>query len=444
MNNKFENGHMRFLFYWIVILGTAFAQVAAATTNDVNRAKAKEAMSVLEADKSVEAAEVAETKRIAAQSTNTVTAVKEPKVGFIKKLIQPDEAPDETPKKNVDPWAAFVPPPDSEFDWIQLTSDEWLKGDFKVLYEYEVEFDSDEMGLQKFDVDDVKQLRTHDMKTVFIQGDEGARDTEILRGMLEISGDEVVLRRAEYEVAVPRESVISIAGGRQKEWDNWSGTISLGINARGGNTETTDTTIIANIKRRTAGSRFSADYLANYSKSGSLKTANNQRLNANYDRFLTTKFFWQVLAGEYYRDPFSNISGQYSLSSGVGYEVIHTSKVEWGLELGAGYQDQQFVSVAAGKDSKTSSPFVSFGTVYDQEINGYLDYIFDYSMRWLNQENGTYTHHMLTTFSFDLISDLDLDISVIWDRIETPEAASDGSVPKKNDYQLILSLAYDF
>jgi putative salt-induced outer membrane protein YdiY len=439
MNNIFENGLMRLLFCRILISGVAFAGAASGSTNDVNRAKAKEAMSVLEADKSVEDAEVAETTRIAARSTNTVAVTKEGKTGFLKKYIKIDE-----PQEKVDPWNAFVPPSDSEFDWIQLTSGEWLKGDFKVLYEYEVEFDSDEMGLQTFDIEDVKRMRTRGMKTVFIQGDEGARDTEILRGMLEITDDDVVLRRAEYEVTVPRDRVISIAGGRQKERDNWSGMISLGVNARGGNTKTTDTTIIANVKRRTAASRFAADYLANYSKSGELKTANNQRLNANYDRFLTAQFFWQVLAGEYYRDPFSNIAGQYSLSSGVGYDVIHSSKIEWSLELGVGYQDQQFVSVAAGKNERTSSPFATFGMVYDQEINGYLDYIFDYSMRWLNKENGTYTHHMLTTFSFDLISDLDLDISVVWDRIETPEAAADGTVPDKDDYQLILSLAYDF
>ena len=44
------------------------------------------------------------------------------------------------------PWAPPPPPPD-EFDWIQLTSGEWLKGDFKVMYDYVIEFDSDELDL---------------------------------------------------------------------------------------------------------------------------------------------------------------------------------------------------------------------------------------------------------------------------------------------------------
>ncbi|MGB3648817.1 MAG: hypothetical protein WA992_09825, partial [Desulfobulbales bacterium] len=47
-------------------------------------------------------------------------------------------------------WDKFVPPPDDKFDWIQLTNGEWLKGEFKVLYDYEVEFDSDELDLQTF------------------------------------------------------------------------------------------------------------------------------------------------------------------------------------------------------------------------------------------------------------------------------------------------------
>ena len=424
--------------------GTAFAQDSSVQTNEVNSAEAKAAMSVLETDEAVEAAEVAETVRITTESTNDVVVAEETTVGFIKELIKAPESTLEVTKKEVDPWEAFMPPPDSQFDWIQLASGEWLKGDFKVLYDYELEFDSDEMDLQTFDIEDVKRMRTRSMKTIFIQGEGGRRDTEVLRGILEIRENDVVLRRAEHEVVVPRSRVISIAGGRQRERDNWSGMVSLGINARGGNTETTDTTVMANFKRRTAATRFGADYIANYSQSKDVETANNQRLNGNFDRFMTARFFWQVLAGEYYRDPFSNIEAQYSLSSGVGYDIVHTSKTEWSLALSGGYQDQKFVSVEAGKDQTSSSPLASFGMVFDHEVTGNLDYLFDYSMRWLNEANGTYTHHMLTKLSFDLIKDLDLDISMIWDRVETPQPAADLSIPKQDDYQLIVSLAYDF
>jgi putative salt-induced outer membrane protein YdiY len=201
---------------------------------------------------------------------------------------------------------------------------------------------------------------------------------------------------------------------------------------------------MANLKRRTASSRFTADYLANYSQSGEDETANNQRLSGYYDRFLTARFFWQLLAGEYYRDPFTNIDGQYSLSSGAGYDIIHTSKTEWSLSLGIGYQQQKFVSVEPGKDDASTSPFATFGTRFDYEVTGNLDFVYDYTSRWLNEENGQYTHHMLTKLSFDLIKDFDLDVSLIWDHIESPQPLEDGSIPLQDDYQLIVSLAYDF
>ncbi|MEE9367731.1 MAG: DUF481 domain-containing protein [Pontiella sp.] len=416
----------RLILCWFLMAGLVFAEDAALNTNDVEVAKAVEAMTVEEAKKPTAADEAAEAVEVA-------------------EIVKRTEAEEEAkPKKVRDPWDAFYPPSDSGFDWIQLTSGEWLKGDFKVLYDYKLEFDSDELDLLEFDFEDVKQLRTRQMKTVFMQGEGGRRDTDILRGMLEINGDEVILRRSEQDLVIPRSRVISIADGRQRERDYWSGMVSVGVNARAGNTDTIDITSMANIKRRTAATRFAADYISNYSESGADETANNQRLNGYYDRFLTAKFYWQVLSGEYFRDPFTNIDGQYSISTGLGYDIIHTSKTEWLLGVGVGYQEQKFLSVEVGKEDSSTSPFGTFGTRFEHEVTGNLDFLYDYSMRILNEDNGQYTHHMLTKLSFDVIKDLDLDVSIIWDRIEKPQAKTDGSVPEQDDYQLIVSLAYDF
>ena len=45
------------------------------------------------------------------------------------------------------------PPTPEKFDWIQLKSDEWLKGESIAMYDRELEFDSDEMDRQTFDWD---------------------------------------------------------------------------------------------------------------------------------------------------------------------------------------------------------------------------------------------------------------------------------------------------
>ena len=62
----------------------------------------------------------------------------------------------------------------------------------------------------------------------------------------------------------------------------------------------------------------------------------------------------------------------------------------------------------------------------------------------VDQESGTYIHHLVTTLESDLISDLDLDISIVWDRVEDPQPAEDGTVPEQDDFQLIVGVSYEF
>jgi putative salt-induced outer membrane protein YdiY len=422
---------MRILLFWLLTGVVVYAAETMGTTNDdgvldsLNSANNWEVMKFVEA-MTVEAGD------------ETSEAVE------VDKLVKRVEAEESAGKpKNIDPWEAFVPPVDSKFDWLQLTSGEWLKGEFKVIYNYTLEFGSEELGLQKFDFKDVKQLRTRAMKTVFISGEDDHPDIT-LRGLLFIKGDQVLLRRSEHEVSIPRGRVLSIAGGRQRESDYWSGMASIGINSRGGNTETLNTTYQANLKRRTARNRLNADYLANYSSTKSVETSNNHRISIYHDFFLISQVYWRTLSAEYYRDPFSNIDKQYSVGTGIGYDIIHTPQTEWAINSGVGFQEMRFDSVQPGESQTSKSPFLTAGSKLDYKLTGNFDILYEYSMRWLNKDNGQYTHHMLATISFNLIGKLNLNVSEVWDRVEKPQLDADDNIPKKDDYQLIVSLAYDF
>lgn len=345
-------------------------------------------------------------------------------------------------------WDDFNPPVDEKYDWIQLASGEWLKGDFKVLYDGVVEFDSDELNLLEFDLADVKELRTKDPQVIRIETGWRSKDKSEDRGVLTILEGKVLLTDGDQQRTYSRKELVSIAPGVERERDFWSGSVSLGVTARGGNTETVDATTMIDIKRRTASSRFLADYLANFSKAGETETADNQRVTSTYDWFLTTRLFWRVAGVQYYRDPFSNIDNQYSIGTGIGYDLIMGPKVEWDMSTGLGYQRQDFVSVVAPEDPTVETPFFSASTVFDWEVNRRVDFLAEYSFRVLNEVSGTYTHHALAKVSTEFIGDFDFDVSVIWDHIQTPQAKDDGtvdgSVPEKNDYQLVVSLAYDF
>jgi long-subunit fatty acid transport protein len=46
--------------------------------------------------------------------------------------------------------------------------------------------------------------------------------------------------------------------------------------------------------------------------------------------------------------------------------------------------------------------------------------------------------------SHDLVWNLDLDVSLVWDRNETPRQESDGTRPKRDDFRLTVGFGWDF
>lgn len=341
-------------------------------------------------------------------------------------------------------WEQFIPPPDEKYDWIQLYSGEWMKGEFKTLYDHIIVFDSEEMDLQEFDFEDVKRLRTIRPKRILVGRERGSRNTMVEQGMLEIIGDKVILRKGEEEVEISRRRLVSIATGEESRLKRWSGAIGIGANKRDGNSESTDSNVSVHLQRGMARSRFVADYLGVYSSTDGDKSVDNHRVNTYYDWFLTTKSYWEILHAEYYRDTFINIDNQVTLATGYGYEVIRTPKSELTFIAGFGYQEQQYVSVEEDEDDHSGSPILFGGTHFDRDLTSRIEFIFDYNMRLLNEDNGRYTHHMISTISVDLVKDFDIDFSYLWDRIDKPQKDSDGEIPEQDDYQFILSVVYDF
>jgi putative salt-induced outer membrane protein YdiY len=297
-------------------------------------------------------------------------------------------------------WTPPPPPPD-EFDWIQLNSGEWLKGEFKVLYDDSVEFDSEELD----------------------------------RVMIVAAGESQEFNRAD---------VISIAQGVPKEGNYWSGKFTLGLNISQGNSDRQDLNLALNAKRRTADSRFLTDYLGFYSKSDQIKTDDNHRLRSTYDIFRTRRFFWRPLLGEVFRDPFQNISYQLTVGAGAGYQLIDTSKTEWSIAAGPAFKYTKFETVEAGENDSESTPALWAGTNYDRELNSKMDLILGYNTVIGNQDSGGYTHHAIATLETELLSWLDFDTSFIWDHVQNPTRDSDGTVPDKNDYRFVIGLGMDF
>ena len=326
----------------------------------------------------------------------------------------------------------------TDFDWIQLVSGEWLKGEVKGMYKEKLEFDSDKLDLLTLDWEDVKYVETHIPGRALIEG-HGR-----VIGFLEITKTTVIVTNGDDVQEFDRSQLVSFITGGEEESDFWSAKLTLGLIVRSGNSDQIDYSAKASIKRQTSFSRFLADYIGNISSTSDVETTNNHRITATTDRFKTRRFFWRPLFGEYFSDKFSNIDSRVTVGTGLGYTIIDSKKTDWDMAGGPGYQATRFVSVQPGENIKETTPALVVGTDYETELNDKLDFIYSYTTTWVNKASGGYTHHMVTTFESEITGSFDFDISIIWDHISNPTAGDDGVVPFPDDYRLTVGLTYEY
>ncbi|MFV2003923.1 MAG: DUF481 domain-containing protein [Gammaproteobacteria bacterium] len=337
------------------------------------------------------------------------------------------------------PWL----PAAKKFDWVQLTSGEWLKGEIKSMYNDSLEFDSDKLDLLSIDWEDVKYLKSYRPSGINIEGHEP------LTGSLQISDDAVTITHDGKIEEFSRHNLISLTPSGNSELDLWAIKLSLALNLRSGNTKQLDYTAKFSAKRRTAKTRFVLDYIGNISKTGDenrvlTETVNNHRVIASHNIYATRYFFYQPIFAEYYRDPFQNIDQRITAGVGMGYTIFNTGRFEWNVAGGPAYVGTNYISVLPGEKQKIDAAALVFATDFDAELTSTLDYIFKYRIQAANKESGGYTHHIISTFESEITGSLDFDISLIWDRISQPTKDDQGNSPKPDDYRLTVGITYTY
>ena len=343
-----------------------------------------------------------------------------------------------------DPWALFFPPPDSRFDWIQLTSGEWLKGELRGLYHYKLEFESDELDVLTLDWEDIAAIRSAGPQAVGYEDISVGSAPITAYGQLTLIGNTATIGSGPDATVIKRDQIITLAKGTQKEIDLWSGEISIGANVQRGNSNLSDASIYMLARRRSSVTRFYADYRGQFSRTNDVETSNSHRINSYYDTFRTSRLYWRVLYAEYFRDRFQNIQNQLTIGTGLGYDLIRSPKTEWDVSAGVGALYKQAVSVEPGEDAANTAPALTLGTLLDTEINSRVDFLFNYRVQITNEENGKYISHLVTTLSTDITGNLDMDLTFIWNRTEKPRPAADGTIPKQDDYGMTIAISYEF
>ncbi|MEJ2515645.1 MAG: DUF481 domain-containing protein [Gammaproteobacteria bacterium] len=332
-------------------------------------------------------------------------------------------------------WPEDSPVPE-EFDWVRLPSDEWLKGEVKAMYDDELEFESDELDTLVLDWNDIKELRSAQVLQVRATGDRIATGQVVLDdGQIGVVGE---------SARFPQDEIISITAGEPREINYWAARVSAGATMREGNSDQRDFSARARVLRRTVTGRIGIDYIGTYSETDNVETDNNHRVNANWDRFLTDRFFLRPIFAEYFRDPFQNIAHRWTVGTGFGYQIIDTSETSWEVFAGPAYQYTQFEDVEPGEDGTEDSFAAVAGTKFDHELTDWIDVFYDYRFQVTSSRNGKYNHHMTGGLEIELTDQLDLEFSIVWDRIEDPQPDEDGVIPEKDDWRYIVGLGWEF
>jgi hypothetical protein len=337
------------------------------------------------------------------------------------------------------PWQPKAPDGlPTDFDWIRLKSDEWLKGKIVSMYDGKLEFDSDELGVHTWDFADIKELRSSRALQV------GLSNRAPVTGRLILDGASARVLSDAGETTLTRAEILTIVVGAKREIDYWSGYTNLGGTIRSGNTDQIDYTARIGTVRRSVRDRTGIEYIGNLTRINSEDTSNNHRVTLGWDRFLSKRLFLNLIGLEWYRDPFQNVANRWTVTAGVGYEIVDTSRTTWTVTTGPAWQSTDWKSVPAGEDESASSVALRIGTRFDHEFTGSIDVYGYYNAFFTDEASGSYTHHFDTGLKIELVGDLNLNFSWVWDRVQNPRPLADGSVPKKDDTRLILGLGWSF
>jgi len=334
------------------------------------------------------------------------------------------------------PDLSWVPPADG-YDWIQLNTGEWLKGRIKAMQDRQLEFFSEKLSDVTFDWKDIRQARSpRTIDVLFVDGEK-------VSGSVTVTPEQVTVGGTAPSV-LPRDQLQSLTPGGAKERDYWSADLSFGLTVQAGNTKAVQYNAQVDLQRRTPATRLSLDYIGNISSVNGTDSANNHRVNSEFDFWLSQRFYLMLPSVEYYQDPFQNLAHRITVGGGVGYDLIDRSKLEWNITTGPAYQEAWFDSSQPGEPTDKGTAALTFGSRFKWDITHRIKWLVQYRGQYTSREVGETTHHAVSTLSVDLNKRFTLDVSGIWDRISDPKIGADGVKPKPDDFSLVVGLGVHF
>lgn len=332
-------------------------------------------------------------------------------------------------------------------EWIRLTTGEWLRGNIDDIDDGTLYFDSAELDEVEIDWPKIAELRSSHRNTyrfegrVIVTGTAGVKD-----GVMRIDTGEGIRE-------FPQDALVDYIEGELRERNYWSGGLSLGLTARSGNTNQNDLTASASLERETPLTRTSASYVGTLASNEGSETANNHRLNGDFNLYMTRRLYLTIPFVEFFNDRFSNIDLRVTPGAGVGYDILEWPKVTWDALVGAAYQYTKFADVTVGRSPTSSDAAAVFQTTLETDPFPDIEWDTVFQAQVIATDFDKTNTHFDTTLSVEIWGPLDLDVGFIWDYIVRPEPKGGDPTatppippdqPLSSDFRVTVGLGLDW
>lgn len=323
------------------------------------------------------------------------------------------------------------------YDWMRLTSGEWLKGELKRMRDDEVEFDSDKLDLVTFEWEKVDQLHCPRVNTYVFE------DKVDVVGRAVVTKNKVLIETVDGVHSYSRDDLLSIVDGEPRERNWWSSKLGVGFSANAGNTDQGSLSAYFQLTRADYRTRSRLRYDGTVGYANKEQNVNRHLGTAEVRLYLSHRWYFIPAAAQLLNDRFQNIHFRATPGAGAGVHVFDTKKVEWDLNAGLGYQYLSFLSTEAGFENPQNDGFVSFGTWAEFEFVEDVELELEWRTNLVYTTIGNTNHTARARFSVEITDIFDFETSFLFLRTEDPAPRADGSVPESNDYQLIVGLALE-
>jgi len=336
-------------------------------------------------------------------------------------------------------------------DWIELTTGEWLRGDLHWLRPKGLEagknvnFYSNKLDGLTLSWGSIASVHSPKIKSYKF------KDNTTVSGKAMITKDLVIVETNEGVVTHPRSELVSISEGPPRERTWWSTMLSLGFSANAGNTSQGSLTTQWSLAREDGRSLAGLNYNGTVAYTNGELNVNRHLGDVDTALFLWDRVYLIPISAQLLYDAFQNIKLRATPGAGAGVYLFnktrqrknHSNQFEWDVQSGLGYQFLRLLSAATGVTNPQNDGFVMLRTHWKLEfLNDNVELTVDWRTNLVYTRFGSTNHTGTAEVSVEITDMFDFVTSFLFLRTRDPLPRADGTEPKENDYQVVVSLAF--